>query len=90
MKHRQPAADDDGRVIADMSGLERQPLLLPRRPRRRQSEEAQTPPAGAGEEWSPADRRALVTGALGAVMLIGGIFIAAGALVIAFLLFLWH
>lgn len=91
MGTRKPTAEDDGRVIADMSGLERQPLFFPRAERkpRGETQPAETPETPA-EEWSRADRRALVTGALGATMLIGGIFIAAGALVIAFLLFLWR
>ena len=82
--------DDDGRTVADMSGIERQPLLLPRLPRKRRDaappEEAQTEPQPA---WSKEDRRALISGALGAALLIGAIFVAAGALVIAFLLLLW-
>ena len=35
--------DDDGRVVADMSGLERQPMLLPRRPKRKKENAAATP-----------------------------------------------
>ncbi len=80
--------DDDGRTIADMSEVTRQPLILPRLPKKQK-------PAGpeAGDEpdagISKSERRAYVRGALGAGLAIGGVFVAAGAAVIAFLLAVW-
>jgi len=68
--------DDDGRVIADMSDLDRQPMLLPRF--RRKKEESD-PDA---QQMSKEDRMVIIKSAIGASLLIGGIFIAAGALVI--------
>lgn len=65
--------DDDGRVVADMSGVERQPLVLPRFKRKEQP---------TSQEMSKEDRAVILRSAIGASLLIGGVFIAAGALVI--------
>ncbi len=68
--------DDDGRVIADMSDLDRQPMLLPRFRRKRED------PEPDAQQMSREDRMVIIKSAIGASLLIGGIFIAAGALVI--------
>ena len=84
--------DDDGRVVADMSGLERQPMLLPRLPKRKKESgepDASTPPEPE-LELTKEERRSYVRGAIGATLLIAGIFIAAAAIVITLLLLLWH
>ncbi len=84
--------DDDGRVVADMSGLERQPMLLPRLPKRKKNAAPETePPAPQPDlQLTDEERRSYIGGALGAALLLGGIFIAAGALVILLLTLLWH
>ncbi len=83
--------DDDGRVIADMSGLERQPMVLPRLPKRKKSAEPELPDAQQPElQLTGEERRAYLGGAIGAGMLIAGIFIAAAAIVIALLLLFWR
>ena len=76
--------DDDGRTIADMSDVSRQPLILPRFPKKQKPAEN-----GPETEFSKSDRRAYVRGALGAGLAIGGVFVAAGAAVIALLLTVW-
>lgn len=83
--------DDDGRTIADMSGLERQPILAPRLPKRKKENAEQPEQAKQPElQLSDEERRSYIGGALGAAALIGGIFIAAGAIVILLLTLLWH
>ena len=82
--------DDDGRTVADMSGIERQPLLLPRFHRKDRDGEEQADAAAPEEEWSREDRRAVIFGSIGAVLLIGVIFLAAAAAVIALLLTVWR
>ena len=64
--------DDDGRTIVDMSEVDPMPVLLPRF-RRRKDE------VSSEHEMSKEDRRAVMLGAIGAVLLIGGVFIVAGA-----------
>lgn len=87
MKNRE-YNDDDGRTVADMSDVTRQPLILPRLPKKKKTEgsEAQDAPEA---EISKEERRAYVRGAIGAGLAIGGVFIAAGAAVIALLLAVW-
>ena len=80
--------DDDGRTVADMSGIERQPLLLPRFRRKQRDGEEDAP--APEEEWSREDRRAVILGSIGAVLLIGVVFLAAAAAVIALLLTVWR
>ena len=75
MKKERKYDDDDGRTIADMSDVDPMPLLLPRFRRNKEDRAAQN-------EMSKEDRRAFLFGTIGAVLLIGGVFIAAGAIVI--------
>ena len=85
--------DDDGHTIADMSGIQRSPLFLPRLPKRDRS----TPPAQPEPErdrpWetselSPEERRWYILGALKASMLIALAFIGGlGLIVLLFYLF---
>ena len=81
--------DDDGRTIADMSGLERQPILAPRLPKRKKNAEPEQAPQPE-LQLTDEERRSYIGGALGAAALIGGIFIAAGAIVILLLTLVWH
>ena len=67
--------EDDGRTVVDMSEVDPMPVLLPRFRRRKD----ETPSA---QQMSKEDRRAVMLGAIGAVLLIGGVFIVAGAIVI--------
>ena len=80
---------DDNRTIADMSEISRQPLILPRLPKKQK----QTDPAAREEpeaEISKEERGAYIRGALGAGLAIAGVFIAAGAAVIALMLTVWR
>ena len=75
--------EDDGRVLADMSEVERRPILLPRLPARKSS--------GGGLSSLPReDRRAVIRGALGASLLIAGVFVVGLGIVIALLQFIWN
>ena len=86
-KHEKPIyIEDDGRTIADMSGLERTPLLLPHLPRRKHDEAAST----SEDAFTPRERRAAIRGAMRAALLIALVFVGAGALLILALQFLWN
>ena len=90
-------ADDDGRTVADMSGVEPQPLLIPRIRKRRDRAELREPdvPAPDDRPWEPGDtltreeRGAAVRGALKAGLLIALAFLAGGALLILAMQLLW-
>ena len=77
--------DDDGRVVADMSEIDPMPLMIPRF--RKSKQEPESPTA---QQFSKEDRRAVVLGAIGSAVLIGAIFIAAAAIVIAVLQLVWN
>lgn len=89
--------DDDGRTIADMSGIERQPLFLPRLPKRERPVPPAQPEPEPGSEgdrpWETSqltreERRWYILGALKAAMLIALAFIAGlGLIVLLFYLF---
>ncbi len=89
--------DDDGRTIADMSGIEPQPLLIPRIRRRRDradfkepdAPEANDRPWDTSGELTREERNAAVFGALKAGVLIALVFLAAGALAILAMQALW-
>lgn len=87
MSKRREYDDDDGRQIADMSGVERPHLFtVPKRKAAETSDDAESP---AKPEWeNPAssmpkdDRRAFIRGALTASLLIALAFLAGLGLVI--------
>jgi hypothetical protein len=74
--------DDDGRVIADMSDVGRQPMIVPRfdhfgkSERRDMGREEETEKRPEYEvQYSSEERRAFIGGTLSAALLVGGIFI---------------
>ena len=78
--------DDDGRTVADMSGLER-PSLLGIRPRRWAEKPA---PAEQSVQLDRSERRAMVRGALSAGLLIAVVFALSFALLILLLQLVWR
>lgn len=94
MAKKRTYQDDDGRTIADMSGIEPSPMLFPRLPKKEQR--SQTPqstgdrPWEGQEQFTQEQRRAALGGALKAAMLIAGVFIAAGAVAILVMQFIWN
>ena len=85
--------DDDGRVIADMSGIEKQPVIFPdaesiKRVKENRAEFSE-PPAKSyshGPEYLDKEgRRAMIGGAMSAMLLIGGLLAAGFAAVILIL-----
>lgn len=94
MAKKRTYQDDDGRTIADMSGIEPSPRLFPRLPKKEQRSQA---PQSTGdrpwegqEQFTQEQRRAAMGGALKAAMLIAGVFIAAGAVAILVMQFIWN
>ena len=87
--------DDDGRVIADMSGLSRPTLFRPGRPDSRESRPPEPmEPKREERPWedtgmSREDRRAYIWAALKAALVMAAIYIAAFGLVIALMIWLW-
>ena len=81
---------DDGRTIADMSGVDGLPSLRRKKekPLNVPEEEEENPRPWEDTSMSRQDRRAYVLGAMGATALIGSVYIAAFALLI-FLLLRW-
>ena len=85
--------EDDGRTIADMSGVER-PALFGWRDRRRENEDAlpsedQQDDRPWEEQMSKKEGRMYALGALTAGLVIAGVFIAAGAIAIAIMIAVW-
>ena len=90
MKKQKTYDDDDGRTIADMSGVGRSGMFTFRRFKKnstfRKPDDDETPQ----EDYTRDQRKAAVRGALSAALLIAGAFIGAGAIVIALLTLIWH
>ena len=89
--------DDDGRTVADMSGIEPQPMLIPRIRKRADradfrepdAPEANDRPWDTSGELSREERNAAIGGALKAGFLIGLTFLVAGALAIIAMQTMW-
>ena len=90
MKQAKQYDDDDGRTVADMSGVQRSAMFLPRSLKKHgtfaQPEEDGEPQP----QYTNEQRRLAVGGALTAALIIAGTFIGAGAIVIALLTLIWH
>ena len=93
MDKRKQYDDDDGRTIADMSDIARQPLLLPR------FKKDKTPPQEDATEqdkpwennsFSKEERRSYIFGALGATFLIGAVFAVAFLILIILMVTVWR
>ena len=103
MAPRKEWDDDDGRIIADMSGIERPRLLLPRIGGRKSStaqgsDHAQREPEGQTvkerpweneSEFTPKERRMYVLGALKAALLIALAFIVGLGAAVWLMLQVW-
>ena len=89
--------DDDGRTVADMSGIEPQPMLIPRIHKRRDradfrepdAPEANDRPWDTSDELNREERNAAIRGALKAGLLIAGVYILAAAALIVAMQLLW-
>lgn len=94
MAKKRTYEDDDGRTIADMSGLEPMPMLFPRIPKAKKGpgepEGSDDRPWENGEAFTDDQRRAAVGGALKAALLIAGAFLVAGAIAILLMQAAWN
>ena len=88
--------DDDGRIVADMSDVERQPMLIPRpgqmRKGRRDLADMPEDTASSRQETVSLDadeRRAMISGAVSAGLLVVGVLAAAFAALILLILKVW-
>ena len=79
MKHNEPF-EDDGRTVADMSGIEHDSIWLPRR--RKQGHTPAQQPQQA-RLWA-------ILGALKATLLICGVYLLGLLALLALLFTLWH
>ena len=91
-RKKRPFADDDGRTIADMREVAPAHRMFLRGDGKKPSASED---AGAERPWeqsalSREERRAAMAGAMGAAMLLAGVFIAAGALAILAMQLLWR
>ena len=77
--------DDDGRVIADMSDIERTPLIIPRLDhlhKKKEPEEKTESNPWENADFSSKEKRSFIAGALGATLLVASIFAVVGGIVI--------
>ena len=89
MKRSRQFADDDGRVIADMSGIGRPSLMRggavsAGSPRARDADARGSAPKNQEDVPTAREMRRLIFGALGATMLVGVVFLIGAALFILF------
>lgn len=90
MEEKRPYEDDDERVIADMSSVERQPLFFPsaesiKRVKENRADFSEPPVKSfsQGPEYlDKKGRRAMIAGAVSAMLLVGGLLAAGFAVVI--------
>ncbi len=88
--------DDDGRTVADMSGIERQPLFIPRFPKKnKRADFSETPSEDAKPEWevdtlNKKERGAFISGVLSAAVAIAAVFAAAIAVAILVISHMGH
>lgn len=81
--------DDDGRTLADMSGVERRNLFLFRIPGAKEEKKTGRAPAEHQPVMTREERRWYILGALKSALLIGGAFIFGIGLFILILCLVW-
>ena len=84
MRRREPF-EDDGRTIADMSGIAPQPTIVPRRKPRKE------PETNSGErlELTRKEKRWAALGAMKAVLLIAGAYLLGLGILMGILFLIW-
>lgn len=93
MKRDRLPEDDDGRTVADMSGVGDQPSLFIPRGRGGRRSLSDDPSENSGENvprLTREEKRTVIGAALRAGLLIALVFIAAGALLILLLQLIWN
>ena len=90
MSTRKDHQDDDGRTIADMSGIQRQPVFIPKIPKRPTAENGENAQKKENELFlTKKEKTAYILGTLRSALLIGAVFAAAFALLIILMLVIW-
>ncbi len=84
MRRREPF-EDDGRAIADMSGIAPQPTIVPRRKPRKEPETN----SGEGLELTRKEKRWAALGAMKAVLLIAGAYLLGLGILLGILFLIW-
>ena len=82
--------DDDGRTIADMSGLERPNIIMPQFGRRKVKSKTKAASDGDNTGLNREERRSYIWGALSAALLITAIFIVVFGVAIWLMLTVWR
>ena len=77
--------EDDGRTIADMSGIAPQPTIVPRRKPRKEPETN----SGEGLELTRKEKRWAALGAMKAVLLIAGAYLLGLGILLGILFLIW-
>ena len=90
MSTRKDHPDDDGRTIADMSGIQRQPVFIPKIPKRQTAENGENEHKKEnGLFLTKKEKTAYILGTLKSALLIDAVFAAAFALLIILMLIIW-
>ena len=84
MRKREPF-EDDGRTIADMSGIAPQPTIVPRRKPRKEPETN----SGEGLELTRKEKRWAALGAMKAVLLIAAAYLLGLGILLGLLFLIW-
>ena len=90
--------EDDGRTIADMSGIVPQPTLLPRRSKRQEPlqqsggerQELRQQSGGEQPALTKQERHWAAVGAVRAVLVIAGVYLLGLGALLGILFLLWH
>ena len=85
MKRKRDEFEDDGRTIADMSGIAPQPTIVPRRKPRKEPETN----SGEGLELTRKEKRWAALGAMKAVLLIAGAYLLGLGILLGILFLIW-
>lgn len=87
MGKRKEYPDDDGRTIADMSDVQRQPLFIPKLPKRDANKATEKK---EDLYLTKKEQASYIFGTLKSALLIGAVFAAAFALLIILMLVVWE
>ncbi|MDY2694643.1 hypothetical protein [Gemmiger sp.] len=86
---RKDSFEDDGRTVADMSGLDAHPMLRPGRKANRTPEPPNDRPWEQDTPWTFKEKLWAVLGVLKATLLIAAVYLAGLGVLLALLFLLW-
>ena len=89
-KRKRVYEDDDGRTIADMSGVSGPSMFLPKTKRQELEQVERSRKIRPEDQMNRQERRMYILGALKATLMIGAVYLVGFGLIVGLLVLIWN